>query len=125
MTVLSKEQRAHQRTRVNWRVEFKGTSDSLIMVHEGSRMEDYSRDGACFLTMSDVQVGMKLTLNITRPLRMTRPLVLKGEVVRVDDQVDVGGMFKAAAVRWLHSQQKSVTSKSRESQPASPSALSH
>jgi hypothetical protein len=95
------------------------------MVHEGSRMEDYSPDGACFLTMSDVQVGMKLTLNITLPLRMTRPLVLKGEVVRVDDQVDVGGMFKAAAVRWVSSQQKPGTSKLHEPQPDSSSALSH
>ena len=58
--------------------------------------------------MSEVQVGMQLTLHISLPVRMARPLVLKGEVVRVDDRADVGGMFKAAAVRWLQTARKLV-----------------
>jgi hypothetical protein len=70
-------------------------------VHESSKLQDYSPSGACFFTMSEVQVGMQVTLHISLPVRMARPLVLKGEVVRVDDRADVGGMFKAAGVRWL------------------------
>jgi len=74
------------------------------LIHEGSRLEDYSPSGACFLTMSEVEVGMELTFQVTLPLRMARPLVLKGVIVRVDEDADIGKMFRAAGVRWLSNQ---------------------
>ncbi len=106
MAVSIREQRIHQRMRVNWRVEYTGTSGEGSLVHESSKLQDYSPSGACFLTMSDVCVGMQLTLHISLPVRMARPLVLKGEVVRVDETADVGRMFKEAAVRWLQAARK-------------------
>lgn len=105
MSASIQEQRTQARMRVNWRVEYTGTSGAGI-VHESSRLQDYSPSGACFLTMSEVVVGMQLTLHISLPVRMARPLVLKGEVIRVDDKADVGRMFKAAAVRWLQAARK-------------------
>ncbi|MFN8007147.1 MAG: PilZ domain-containing protein [Terriglobia bacterium] len=100
------EKRFHQRARVNWRVECLGTPGSHPEIHEGSRLEDYSPNGACFLTMADVKVGMELVFNVSLPLRMSRPLVLRGIIVRIDDNVDIGKMFKAAGVRWLPNQKK-------------------
>ena len=100
------EKRSHQRARVNWRVECIGTLGSQPEIHEGSRLEDYSPIGACFLTMSEVKVGMELVFNVSLPLRMARPLVLKGIIVRVDEDVDIGKMFRAAGVRWLPNQKK-------------------
>lgn len=107
MGAFVKEQRTHPRTRVNWRVEYIGPSGADEIIHESSRLEDYSPSGACFLTMSELNVGMQLTLHISLPVRMARPLALRGEVVRVDDKADIGGMFKAAAVRWLPSPRRS------------------
>jgi hypothetical protein len=89
-------------------------------VHESSKLQDYSSAGACFLTMSEVCVGMQLTLHISLPVRMARPLVLKGEVVRVDDHADVGRMFKAAAVRWLKSARQPGPSERLEVRAAAP-----
>src|SRR5262245_11899151 len=114
------EQRMHLRTPVNWRVEYTGASGRGT-VHESSKLQDYSPAGACFFTMSELQVGMQLTLHISLPVRMARPLVLKGEVVRVDDRADVGGMFKAAAVRWLQSARKSGLAEKLDGRSASPS----
>src|SRR5262245_16766779 len=111
------EQRMHARTPVNWRVEYSGAAGQAS-VHESSKLQDYSPAGACFFTMSELQVGMQLTLHISLPVRMARPLVLKGEVVRVDDQADVGGMFKAAAVRWLQSGRKAEVSEKLEVSPS-------
>ena len=100
------EKRSHQRARVNWRVECMGAPGSQPEIHEGSRLEDYSPNGACFLTMSEVKVGMELIFNVSLPLRMARPLVLKGIIVRIDEDVDIGRMFRAAGVRWLPNQKK-------------------
>jgi len=100
------EKRSHQRARVTWRVECIGTPGSHPAIHEGSRLEDYSPSGACFLTMSEVKVGMELIFNVSLPLRMARPLVLKGVIVRVDEDVDIGKMFRAAGVHWLPNQKK-------------------
>ncbi|MSO23361.1 MAG: hypothetical protein EXQ58_08940 [Acidobacteria bacterium] len=83
-----------------------------------------ARQAPVFFTMSEVQVGMQLTLHISLPVRMARPLVLKGEVVRVDDRADVGGMFKAAAVRWLQRARKSGLAEKLDVRKGSPS-LSH
>jgi PilZ domain len=101
MGTTIREHRTHPRTCVNWRVEYTGTSGADEIIHESSKLENYSPVGACFLTMSEVRVGMRLTLQISLPARLAQPLTLKGEVVRVDDKADVGRMFKAAAVRWL------------------------
>ncbi len=98
------EKRSHQRTRVTWRVECIGSTESQPAIHEGSRLEDYSPSGACFLTMAEVKVGMELVFNVSLPLRMARPLVLKGIIVHVDEDVDIGKMFRAAGVRWLPNQ---------------------
>ena len=118
------EKRSHQRARVNWRVECIGSPGSQPEIHEGSRLEDYSPSGACFLTMSEVKVGMELIFNVSLPLRMARPLVLKGIIVRVDEDVDIGKMFRAAGVRWLPNQKKlpdlyPVPSDSPQSKPTS------
>jgi PilZ domain len=106
MVISFTEKRSHQRARVTWKVECVGTQGSKTVIHEGSRLEDYSPSGACFLTMSEVKVGMELTFNVSLPLRMARPLVLKGIIVRVDEHVDIGKMFRAAGVRWLPNQKK-------------------
>ena len=98
------EKRSHQRARVTWRVECIGSPGSQPEIHEGSRLEDYSPSGACFLTMAEVKVGMELVFNVSLPLRMARPLVLKGIIVHVDEDVDIGKMFRAAGVRWLPNQ---------------------
>lgn len=117
------EQRMHPRTSVNWRVEYTGASGRGT-VHESSKLQDYSSSGACFFTMSEVQVGMQLTLHISLPVRMARPLVLKGEVVRVDDRADIGGMFKAAGVRWLQTPRKAGQAEKSDARSGSTS-LSH
>ena len=119
----SNEQRMHPRTPVNWRVEYTGASGRGT-VHESSKLQDYSPSGACFFTMSEVQVGMQVTLHISLPVRMARPLVLKGEVVRVDERADVGGMFKAAGVRWLQTARKAGLAEKLDTRSGSPS-LSH
>jgi hypothetical protein len=98
---IVKDQRQDARTQVHWRVEFTAPALSQNVIHESSKLEDYSSSGACFLTMSDVRVGMQVVLHISIPVRIARPLVFRGEVVRVDENADVGRMFKAAAVRWL------------------------
>lgn len=119
-----KEQRTHPRTPVNWKVEYTGEAGPKTL-HESSKLQDYSTSGACFLTMSEIQVGMQLTLHISLPVRMTRPLVLKGEVVRVDDRADVGGMFKAAAVRWLQAVRKPGVAEKATARSGGSSSLSH
>jgi len=125
MGIVIKEQRSSKRTRVNWQVEYTGFSSSQGLIHEGSKLVDYSQSGACFLTMSDIQIGMELTLHVNLPVRMTRPLVFKGVVVRVDDRADVGKMFKEAAVRWQPKSRKSFAAGLRDQSQARASSLSH
>jgi hypothetical protein len=110
MATRSQEQRTHPRTRVNWPMEYTGVSKDQGLVHEGTKLADYSQGGACFLTMCNLEVGMKLNMHITLPVRMARTLQLQGIVVRVDKAVDVGGMFRAAAVRWIPGIRKTVSS---------------
>jgi len=117
------EQRMHPRTSVNWRVEYTGASGRGT-VHESSKLQNYSSSGACFFTMSEVQVGMQLTVHISLPVRMARPFVLKGEVVRVDDRADIGGMFKAAGVRWLQTSRNAGQAEKLDARSGS-TALSH
>src|SRR6266508_2258327 len=93
------ERRSCRRTKVNWQVEYTGVSNTHGLIHEGSKLVDYSQLGACFLTMSDIQPGMQLTIHVSLPVRMARPLVFKGVVVRVEEDADVMRLFKEVAVR--------------------------
>jgi PilZ domain-containing protein len=106
------ERRSCQRTKVNWQVEFTGVSNTQGWVHEGSKLVDYSQFGACFLAMSDVQPGMQLTVHVSLPVRMTRPLVFRGVVVRVEEDADVMHLFKEVAVQWQPGVKKAVAGQS-------------
>ena len=116
-----KEKRTSKRATVNWQVEYTGFSSSQGLIHEGSRLVDYSQSGARFLTMSDIQVGMQLTIHLNLPVRMARPLAFKGVVVRVDDEADVGKMFKEAAVQWQPNRRKSSLDQSHVAHASPPS----
>ena len=94
------ERRYCKRTKVNWQVEYTGVSNVHGLIHEGSRLVDYSELGACFLSMSDIQIGMQLTMHVSLPVRMARPLIFRGIVVRVEDDADVMRLFKEVAVKW-------------------------
>ncbi len=94
------ERRIYPRTKANWQVELRGVSRDQQVIREMSKMEDFSKAGACFLSMCDVELGSKLFLKIRPPVRSGGPFNIEGEVVRIDDEVDVGKMFKAVAVRW-------------------------
>lgn len=94
------ERRCSKRTKVNWQVEYTGVSNIRGLIHEGSRLVDYSELGACFLSMSDIQIGMQLTMHVSLPVRMARPLIFRGIVVRVEDDADVMRLFKEVAVKW-------------------------
>jgi hypothetical protein len=94
------ERRSCRRTKVNWQLEYTGVSNARALIHEGSKLVDYSQLGACFLAMSDVRPGMQLTIHVSLPVRMARPLVFKGVVVRVEEDADVMRLFKEVAVRW-------------------------
>ncbi len=98
-----RERRIYPRTKANWQVEVRGLSRDRQVIRELSKMEDYSQAGACFLSMCDVELGSKLFLKIRPPVRSGGPLNVEGEVVRIDNEVDVGKMFKAVAVRWKSS----------------------
>ena len=117
------EQRMHPRTPVNWRVEYTGASGRGT-VHESSKLQDYSPSGACFFTMTEVQVGMQVTLHISLPVRKTAGRPAREVNVRVDDRADVGGMFKAAGVRWLQTARKAGLAEKLDTGSGSPS-LSH
>ena len=94
------ERRSCRRTKVNWQVEYTGVSNGLGLIHEGSRLVDYSQLGACFLAMSDIRPGMHLAMHVNLPVRMARPLVFKSVVVRVEEDADVMRLFKKVAVLW-------------------------
>jgi hypothetical protein len=94
------ERRSCRRTKVNWQVEYTGVSNAHGLIHEGTRLVDYSQLGACFLAMTDVQPGMRLTMHVSLPVRMARPLAFRGVVVRVEEGADVMRLFKEVGVRW-------------------------
>jgi len=96
----STERRSCTRTKVNWQVEYTGVSGTRGLIHESSKLVDYSQLGACFLTMSDLQVGMELTMHVSLPVRLARPLQFRGQVVRMNEEADVMHLFKEVAVRW-------------------------
>jgi hypothetical protein len=103
---------------VNWLVEYTGVSNTQGLIHEGSKLADYGQLGACFLAMSDVQPGMQLTIHVSLPVRMARPLVFKGVVVRVEEDADVMRLFKEVAVRWQPGLRKPPAN--RPAQPQAP-----
>jgi len=115
------EKRSCSRTKVNWQLEYKGVSSTEELIHEGSKLVDYSQLGACFLAMSDVQPGMELTMHVTLPVRMARPLVFRGVVVRVKEDADVMRLFKEVAVRWQPSRKKARAPRPAQA-PAPPSS---
>jgi hypothetical protein len=95
-----RERRCFSRTKANWPVEVRGITRNQQMIREVGKMEDISEAGACFLSMSDVEVGSKVFLKIKPPKPSGGPFKIEGEIVRIDNNVDVGKMFKAVAVRW-------------------------
>ena len=105
------ERREFKRTKIGWPIEYTGMSRSQGVIHEGSKLVDYSQSGACFLSMSDLQVGMHLSVHISLPVRMARPLVFRGVVVRIEENADVMKLFKEVAVRWQPSLGKSSPSR--------------
>jgi PilZ domain len=111
-----KERRSCKRTKVNWQVEYTGVSNIQGLIHEGSRLVDYSELGACFLSMSDIQIGMQLTMHVSLPVRMARPLVFRGVVVRVEDDADVMRLFKEVAVKWQPNLKKVPVARSAQQQ---------
>jgi hypothetical protein len=98
MTVVIRSQRAYPRIKLNWPVEYRIQVEEDHWIHEGAKMEDYSLSGACILAMSELQTGMKITVAIKPP--SGEQIELRGEIVRIDESVDVGRMFKAVGVRW-------------------------
>lgn len=107
------ERRLYPRTKTNWTVEIRGVDKSQQVIREVSKMEDYSQTGGCFLSMCDVAVGSKLTLNVKPSPRMKTPLALEGEVVRIDENADVGRLFKAVSVRWDAAGRRNVAGSGR------------
>lgn len=99
MTVIIRSQRVYPRIKLNWPIEYRVQMEQDHWIHEGTKLEDYSLSGACFLAMSDLRVGMQILVSIKPPEGEER-IELKGEVIRVDSSIDVGRMFKAVGVRW-------------------------
>jgi len=99
MTVIIRSQRVYPRIKLNWPIEYRAQKEQGRWIHEGAKLEDYSLSGACFLAMSELEVGMEILISIKPPNGEDR-IELKGEVVRVDSAIDVGQMFKAVGIRW-------------------------
>jgi hypothetical protein len=99
MAVIIRQQRAYPRIKLNWPIEYRARVGEEDWIHEGSKLEDYSLSGACFLAMLDLKVGMEIMVSIKFPTDEQR-IDLHGEIVRVDERVDVGNMFKAIGIRW-------------------------
>jgi hypothetical protein len=100
MATSPAERRSCKRTKVSWQVEYTSLSSTQGLIHEASRLVDYSELGACLLTMSQLEIGMELAMHVSLPVRMARPLEFKGFVVRVKEDADVVRLFKEVGVRW-------------------------
>jgi hypothetical protein len=100
MAFSVRRQQSHPRSRVDWPIEYATYSGAQGMIHERSKLMDFSKAGVCFLTMCELEIGMELTINLKRPGRDRRPLTLRGEVVRIDENADMFGLFKAVGVKW-------------------------
>jgi hypothetical protein len=85
---------------VDWPVEYAVYSDKHGVIHERSKLVDFSKAGICFLTMCNLEVGMELTFILNMPNRGDNPVTLRGEVVRIDEKADLCHMFKAVGVKW-------------------------
>jgi hypothetical protein len=99
MAVIIRQQRAYPRIKINWPIEYRVQMNEDQWIHEGSKLEDYSLSGACFLAMAELKIGMEIIVSIKPPDEGER-LDLRGEIVRVDERADVGNLFKAVGVRW-------------------------
>lgn len=100
MAFSIRRQQSHPRTKVDWPVEYAVYSDKYGMIHERSKLVDFSKAGICFLTMCNLEVGMELTFTLMMPDREDTPVTLRGEVVRIDERADLFHMFKAVGVKW-------------------------
>lgn len=103
-----REKRMYPRTKANWTVEVRGISKDKQAIREVSKIEDYSRTGACVLSMSEVELGSKVQLKIKPGHRAATPVAMEGEVVRIDENADVGHMFRALGIRWNPADRSSV-----------------
>jgi len=99
MVIIIRQQRAYPRIKLNWPIEYRVRTGEEEWIHEGSKLEDYSLSGACFLAMLDLRVGMEIDVTIKPPATEER-IDLKGEIIRVDERMDVGRMFRAVGIRW-------------------------
>jgi len=100
MAFSIRRQQTHPRTKVDWPIEYAVFSDKFGVIHERSKLVDFSRAGICFLTMCNLEIGMELTIHLKMPDREDRTLTLRGEVVRIDEKADMFQMFKAVGVKW-------------------------
>ena len=100
MAFSIRRHQSHPRSKVDWPVEYAVFSDKFGLIHERSKLVDFSKAGICFLTMCKLEVGMELTINIQRPGKDPHPLTLHGEVVRIDEKADTFHLFKAVGVKW-------------------------
>lgn len=99
MVIIIRQQRVYPRIKLNWPIEYRVRVGEEEWIHEGSKLEDYSLSGACFLAMLDLRVGMEINVTLKPPACEER-IDLQGEIIRVDERIDVGRMFKAIGIRW-------------------------
>lgn len=100
MAFSIRRQQAHPRAKVDWTVEYAVYSDKHGVIHERSKLVDFSKAGICFLTMCNLQVGMELSITLRMPNREDSSVTLRGEVVRIDEKADIFHLFKAVGVKW-------------------------
>jgi hypothetical protein len=100
MAFSIRRHQSHPRTKVDWPVEYAVYSDTRGVIHERSKLVDFSKAGICFLTMCDLEVGMELTFYLKMPNHEDDPVTLRGEVVRIDEKADICQMFRAVGVKW-------------------------
>jgi hypothetical protein len=100
MAFSIRRQQSHPRSKVDWPIEYAVFSSTHGIIHERSKLVDFSKAGICFLTMCKLEVGMELTFHLKMPGRKKTTVTLRGEVVRVDENADMFQMFKAVGVKW-------------------------
>jgi hypothetical protein len=100
MAFSMRRQQSHPRSKVDWPLEYVVVSSAHGLIHERSKLLDFSKAGICFLTMCQLEVGTEITIHLKRPGKDPRPLALRGEIVRIDEEADLFGMFRAVGVKW-------------------------
>lgn len=100
MSFSMRRHQSHPRQKVDWPLEYVAITEAHGVVHERSKLLDFSKAGICFLTMCNLDVGAEITIHLKRPGKDNRPLTLRGEIVRIDEKADMFGLFKAVGVKW-------------------------